>query len=106
MVQNLRHIGNNGNVFATCALKFCVSKNVRPGWDKTFYFVGADAFRQKFRPKQRESDATKNFENSGNLTLNKWNLLYESLYESLNVCFFPLFKQSFPLDKSIFFIFN
>ena len=28
------------------------------GWDKIFYFVGADTFSQKFRPKQRESDAT------------------------------------------------
>ena len=76
------------------------------GWDKIFYFVGADAFRQKFRPKQRESDATKNLENSSNSTLNKLNLLYESLYESLDFCFFLLFKQFFPLDKSIFLIFN
>ena len=72
------------------------------GRDKTFYFVGADAFRQKFRPKQRESDATKNLKNSGNSTLNKLNLLYESLYESLDFYFLLLFKQSFPLDKSIF----
>ena len=64
--------------------------------------MGADAFRQKFRPKQRESDATKNLKNSGNSTLNKLNLLYESLYESLDFYFLLLFKQSFPLDKSIF----
>ena len=30
-----------------------------PGWDKIFHFVGANTFSQKFRPKQRESDATK-----------------------------------------------
>ena len=41
-----------------------------PGWDKTFYFVGADAFSQKFRPKQRDSDATKSLKNSGNLAFN------------------------------------
>ena len=41
-----------------------------PGWDKTFNFVGADAFSQKFRPKQRDSDATKSLKNSGNLALN------------------------------------
>ena len=40
--------------------------------DKTFYFVGTEAFGQKFRPKQRESDATKNLKNSGNSTLNGW----------------------------------
>jgi len=43
-----------------------------PGWEKTFYFVGGDAFNQKFRPKQRESDATKSLKNSGNLALNGW----------------------------------
>ena len=31
----------------------------QPGWDKIFHFVGANTFSQKFRPKQRESDATK-----------------------------------------------
>ena len=31
----------------------------RSGWDKIFHFVGANTFSQKFRPKQRESDATK-----------------------------------------------
>ena len=28
------------------------------GWDKIFYFVGTNTFSRKFRPKQRESDAT------------------------------------------------
>ena len=31
----------------------------RTGRDKIFHFVGANTFSQKFRPKQRESDATK-----------------------------------------------
>ena len=44
--------------------------------------------------------------NSGNSTLNKLNLLYESLYERLDFCFFLLFKQFLPLDKSIFWILN
>ena len=47
-------------------------RDIRAGWDKTFYFVGTEAFGQKFRPKQRESDATKNLKNSGNSTLNGW----------------------------------
>ena len=38
-----------------------------PGWDKIFCFVGANTFSQKFRPKQRESDATEGVQNSGNL---------------------------------------
>ena len=46
------------------------------GWDKTFYFVGADAFSQKFRPKQRDSDATKSLKNSGNLALNGQSTIY------------------------------
>ena len=37
------------------------------GWDKIFYFVGADAFSQKFCPKQREIDATEDVQISGNL---------------------------------------
>ena len=36
------------------------------GWDKIFYFVGANTFSQKFCPKQRESDATKDVQNSCN----------------------------------------
>ena len=42
----------------------------KPGLDKTFYFVGTNTFSQKFRPKQRESDATKGTQNSGNLDIN------------------------------------
>ena len=38
-----------------------------PGWDKIFYFVGANTFSQKFRPKQRESDTTEGVQNTGNL---------------------------------------
>ena len=37
------------------------------GWDKIFYFVGANTFNKKFRLKQRESDATKDVQNSGDL---------------------------------------
>ena len=36
------------------------------GWDKIFYFVGANTFSQKFRPEQRESDATEYVQNNGN----------------------------------------
>ena len=38
----------------------------KPGWDKIFYFVGANTFSRKLRPKQLESDATKDAQNSGN----------------------------------------
>ena len=43
---------------------------IPPCWDKIFYFVGANTFNQKFCPKQRESDATKGVQNSGNLGIN------------------------------------
>ena len=43
-----------------------------PGWDKIFYFVEANTFSQKFRPKQRESDATKDVQNSGNLGISSY----------------------------------
>ena len=43
-----------------------------PGWDKISYFVGANTFSQKFRPKQRESDATKDVQNSGNLGISSY----------------------------------
>ena len=42
------------------------------GWDKIFYFVGANTFNQKFRPKQREPDATKDVQNSGNLGISSY----------------------------------
>ena len=41
--------------------------NLVAGWDKIFYFVGANTFSQKFRPKQLESDATEDAQNSGYL---------------------------------------
>ena len=42
-------------------------KDQEAGWDKIFYFVGANTFNKKFRLKQRESDATKDVQDSGNL---------------------------------------
>ena len=37
------------------------------GWDKIFYLMGANTFSQKFCPKQWESAATEDIQNSGNL---------------------------------------
>ena len=37
------------------------------GWDRIFYFMEANTFSQKFGPKQRESDATEDIQNSGTL---------------------------------------
>ena len=57
--------------FCPALMKFALDLHVKrwvwPGWDKIFYFVGANTFSQKFHPKQRESDATEGVQNSGNL---------------------------------------
>ena len=37
------------------------------GWDKIFYFMGANTFSKKFCPKHRESDAKEGVQNSNNL---------------------------------------
>ena len=64
----------------------------QPGWDRIFYFVGANTFSKKFRPKQRKSDATKDFQNSGNLGMSScdkkfltvaWNLF---LWQEVSFC--------------------
>ena len=39
----------------------------KSGWDKIFYFVGANTSSRKFHPKQWESDATEGVQNRGNL---------------------------------------
>ena len=54
----------------------------QPGWDKIFYFVGSNTFSQKFRLKQRESDATKGVQNSGKLGFN-----LQIYYISINASF-------------------
>ena len=61
----------------------------KAGWDKTFYFVGANAFRQKFCPKQQESDVTKILKDTGNLTL-KGLILFMNLSTSLFASFISL----------------
>ena len=68
----------------------------RSGWDKIFYFVGTNTFSQKFRPKQRESDATKGVQNSGNLGINL-QIYYISINASFD--FFFLWQKISFCDK-------
>ena len=46
--------------------------DVEAGWNKIFYFVGANTFSRKFCPKQRESDKTKDVQNSGYLGISSY----------------------------------
>ena len=64
----------------------------QPGWDKIFYFVGSNTFSQKFRLKQRESDATKGVQNSGKLGFNL-QIYYISINASFDFLFFIEFMR-------------
>ena len=44
--------------------------------DKIFYFVGTNTFSQKFHPKQLESDAAKDVQNSGNLGISSCDKIF------------------------------
>ena len=46
------------------------------GWDRIFYFMEANTFSQKFGPKQRESDATEDVQNSGNLGISSYDKFF------------------------------
>ena len=62
-----QQVGFNSQNLLLVPKKSGVHSEYNAGWDKIFYFVGANTFGQKFRPKQRESDATEDVQNSGNL---------------------------------------
>ena len=48
---------------SSCSCSCCArgKRKSTPGWDKTFYFLGADTFSQEFCPKQRELQNSGNF---------------------------------------------
>ena len=78
-----------------------------PGWDKIFYFVGANTFSLKFRQKQRESDVTEGVQSSGNLGV-KYGV-YKSIFSvsinaNLDFCFFNLFNTWLCLKLSLLFL--
>ena len=58
------------------------------GWDKIFYFVGTNTFSRKFRPKQRESDATESVKKSGNLGIKYVVYKFIFIFQN-NLKFFP-----------------
>ena len=61
------------------------------GWDKIFYFLGANTFSQNFHPKQRESGATEDVKNSGILGIS-----------SCDKIFFNCGMKFVPVTRSFF----
>jgi len=70
-----------------------------PGWDKIFCFVGTNIFRQKFRPKQRESDATEDVQIALIWVLNMgFTNLYFYLWQETSFCH----KKFLPMPRHFF----